>query len=51
MLRKKNCFMVQFIDSATVAKTLANEAYLDYLATSVGGLFAEMKAASAYNSG
>ena len=43
--------MMRFIDSATVAKTLANEAYLDYLATSVGGLFAEMKAASAYNYG
>ena len=51
MLRKKNCFMVQFIDSATVAKTLANEAYLDYLATAVGGLFAAMKAASAHNYG
>ena len=43
--------MTRFIDSATVAKTLANEGYLDYLTTSVGGLFAEMKAASAYNYG
>ena len=27
------------------AKTLANESYLDYLSTSVGGLFAAMKTA------
>ncbi|MFZ2739343.1 MAG: nucleotidyl transferase AbiEii/AbiGii toxin family protein [Burkholderiaceae bacterium] len=37
--------MTRFIDSATVAKTLANDAYLDYLATSVTGLFMQMKTA------
>ncbi|MGE4593340.1 hypothetical protein [Alcaligenes sp.] len=37
--------MSRFIDSITVAKTLANESYLDYLSTSVGGLFAAMKTA------
>lgn len=39
--------MGRFIDSATLAKTLANEAYADYLAASVGGLFAQMRAALA----
>ena len=51
VLTKKNCYTARFIDSATVAKTLANDGYLDYLATAVGGLFAAMKAASAHNYG
>lgn len=34
--------MTRFVDSDTVAKTLANDAYLDYLANSVGNLFAQM---------
>jgi len=45
---KSRAFMAQmsrFIDSATVAKTLAIESYLDYLSTSVGGLFVAMKTA------
>lgn len=37
--------MSRFVDSATVAKTLASESYSGYLATSVGGLFMRMKAA------
>lgn len=37
--------MSRFVDSATVAKTLAIESYLDYLSASVGGLFAAMKTA------
>lgn len=37
--------MTRFIDSATVAKTLANDGYLDYLAMAVGGLFMQMKKA------
>ena len=37
--------MTRFIDSATVSKTLANDAYLDYLVTAVGDLFVQMKAA------
>ncbi len=39
--------MTRFIDSATVAKTLANDAYSDYLAMAVGGLFTQMKTALA----
>jgi hypothetical protein len=39
--------MTRFIDSATVAKTLANDAYLDYMAATVGGLFTQMKSALA----
>jgi len=35
--------MTRFIDSATVAKTLAIDGYLDYLASSVGALFAKMR--------
>jgi hypothetical protein len=35
--------MTRFIDSSTVAKTLADDAYLDYLAASVGVLFTQMK--------
>lgn len=37
--------MTRFIDSTTLGKTLANDAYLDYLASSVEGLFAQMRAA------
>lgn len=37
--------MTRFIDSVTLAKTLAQDAYLDYLVTAVGGLFAQMRAA------
>ncbi|MBC7686115.1 MAG: nucleotidyl transferase AbiEii/AbiGii toxin family protein [Bdellovibrionales bacterium] len=37
--------MTRFVDSATVAKTLANDSYTDYLAVAVGGLFAQMKTA------
>lgn len=37
--------MTRFVDSATVAKTLANGSYTDYLAVSVAGLFAQMKSA------
>ena len=39
--------MTRFIDSATVARTLANDAYADYLATAVGGLFTQMRTALA----
>ena len=39
--------MTRFIDSATVAKTLSNDAYSDYLAVAVGGLFKQMKTALA----
>ncbi|CAN5399512.1 nucleotidyl transferase AbiEii/AbiGii toxin family protein [soil metagenome] len=39
--------MTRFIDSATVAKTLGNSAYLDYLAATVGGLFEQMRTALA----
>ncbi len=37
--------MTRFIDSATLSKTLAQDAYLDYLTTTVGGLFTQMRAA------
>ncbi|MES2264693.1 MAG: nucleotidyl transferase AbiEii/AbiGii toxin family protein [Pseudomonadota bacterium] len=39
--------MTRFIDSATVARTVAIEAYVDYLAMSVTGLFTQMKTALA----
>lgn len=39
--------MTRFIDSVTVAKTLANDSYSDYLATAVTGLFLDMKTALA----
>lgn len=39
--------MTRFIDSSTVAKTLANDAYADYLAVAVAGLFTQMKTALA----
>jgi len=35
----------ELVDSATVAKTLANESYLGYLSMSVGALFMGMKTA------
>jgi hypothetical protein len=37
--------MTRFIDSSTVAKTLATDGYADYLATSVGDLFVQMRTA------
>lgn len=37
--------MTRFVDSTTVAKTLANDSYLDYLATSVGDIFTQMAVA------
>lgn len=37
--------MTRFIDSSTVARTLATDGYADYLVTSVGGLFIQMQAA------
>ncbi|AMP02407.1 nucleotidyl transferase AbiEii/AbiGii toxin family protein [Collimonas pratensis] len=37
--------MMRFIDSSTVARTLATDGYADYLVMSVGGLFAQMQAA------
>jgi hypothetical protein len=37
--------MTRFVDSSTVAKTLATDGYTDYLAISVGGLFTQMQAA------
>ncbi|MBB5608779.1 MULTISPECIES: hypothetical protein [unclassified Janthinobacterium] len=37
--------MVRFIDSATVAKTLAIEGYTDFLARTVAALFADMQTA------
>ena len=37
--------MTRFIDSATLTKTLANDAYLDYLDTTVRSLFIQMRAA------
>lgn len=40
--------MTRFVDSATVAKTLANDSYNDYLAMSVGGLFTQMRTALAH---
>lgn len=43
--REFSAQMSRFVDSATVAKTLANESYLGYLSMSVGALFTEMKAA------
>ena len=42
--------MTRFVDSATVAKTLANGSYNDYLALSVGGLFTQMRDALANTS-
>ena len=39
--------MTRFVDSATVAKTLDNDSYNDYLAMSVGGLFTQMRTALA----
>ena len=39
--------MTRLIDSATLSKTLANDAYLDYLAAAVSGLFTQMKMALA----
>lgn len=39
--------MRRFVDSSTVARTLADENYLDYLGNSVGELFAAMKTALA----
>lgn len=35
--------MTRFVDSATAARTLANDSYADYLAVSVTGLFMQMK--------
>jgi hypothetical protein len=35
----------RFVDSSTVAKTLATDGYTDYLAISVGGLFTQMQTA------
>ncbi|NWA62158.1 nucleotidyl transferase AbiEii/AbiGii toxin family protein [Pantoea sp. B9002] len=43
--REFNAQMSRFIDSATLARTLSVESYLNYLDTSVRGLFMEMKAA------
>ena len=37
--------MTRFIDSTTLGKTLASDAYLDYLDSTVGSLFVEMRAA------
>ena len=37
--------MTRFVDSATVAKTLATDGYPDYLASSVAGLFMQMQRA------
>lgn len=37
--------MTRFIDSATVARTIATEGYADYLAMEVGGLFIQMRTA------
>ncbi len=37
--------MTRFIDSATVAKTLATDGYANYLASSVAGLFMQMQRA------
>ena len=37
--------MTRFIDSATLSKTLALDAYLDYLSATAGGLFMQMKTA------
>lgn len=37
--------MTRFIDSATVAKTLATDGYAGYLASSVAGLFMQMQKA------
>ena len=37
--------MMRFIDSATVAKTLTNDSYADYLGVAVASLFAQMKSA------
>ncbi|AMO92744.1 hypothetical protein CFter6_0014 [Collimonas fungivorans] len=37
--------MTRFVASSTVAKTLATDGYADYLATSVGGLFIQMRTA------
>ncbi|MSQ74177.1 MAG: nucleotidyl transferase AbiEii/AbiGii toxin family protein [Rhodoferax sp.] len=37
--------MTRFVDSATVAKTLAADGYADYLASSVAGLFIQMQTA------
>ena len=37
--------MTRFIDSTTLGKTLASDAYLDYLDSTVGSLFAQMRAA------
>lgn len=41
--------MSRFIDSATLAKTIANDGYNDYLTTSVGSLFAQMRTTLANN--
>ena len=45
--RQFNAQMTRFVASATVARTLANDSYADYLAVAVGGLFAQMKTALA----
>lgn len=37
--------MARFIDSSTLGKTLDNDAYLDYLASSVGDIFTQMRSA------
>lgn len=37
--------MARFIDSSTLGKTLDDDAYLDYLVSSVGGLFTQMQSA------
>ena len=37
--------MTRFVDSAALAKTLANDNYVDYLATAVGGLLMQMRSA------
>ena len=42
--------MSRFIDSTTLAKTVANDGYNDYLTTSVGSLFAQMRTALANTS-
>ncbi len=42
--------MSRFIDSATLAKTVANDGYNDYLTMSVGGLFTQMRTALANTS-
>lgn len=42
--------MTRFIDARTLSRTVADESYVDYLATSVGALFTQMRNALAHTS-